>query len=43
VSASCLDAALARRAFARAWRVSHDQVDDAAIRAAFGRDRTDDG
>jgi predicted RNA-binding protein YlxR (DUF448 family) len=39
VSAPCLDEALRRRAFARAWRVEVDAAELVAIRAALGADR----
>jgi predicted RNA-binding protein YlxR (DUF448 family) len=38
----CLDDALARRAFSRAWRVEVDAADERAIRERIGR-RTDNG
>jgi predicted RNA-binding protein YlxR (DUF448 family) len=42
VDRSCLDTALARRAFSRAWRVDNDAIDDDAIRAGFtGGDESD--
>jgi predicted RNA-binding protein YlxR (DUF448 family) len=41
VDASCLDVAVSRKAFARAWRRDLDADDDRAIRALVGR-RADD-
>ncbi len=39
----CLETALARRAFARAWRRDVDAGDEAAIRARVGRAADRDG
>jgi predicted RNA-binding protein YlxR (DUF448 family) len=41
VDASCLDVALSRKAFARAWRRDLDAEDERAIRSLVGR-RADD-
>jgi predicted RNA-binding protein YlxR (DUF448 family) len=42
VQQRCLDDALARRAFSRAWRVEVNADDERAIRERIGR-RTDNG